>query len=884
MPFKATIFFCPTTFDSKQSILRDLLPYIILRWFCKKSLLPWSCQKTKNMANTALVCEPSTIDLENNLEFFDLFHLEEIQRLQDLFSDATHVSSIITLPDGTPITKPSNFCRLCSDIIRKTEIGCANCLKSDALLGRYNPSGPVIQPCLSSGLWDAGANITVGGKHIASWLIGQVRNEETDEQQLLIYADEIGANRKDFMEALAEVPMMSASQFKKVSEMLFAFANDLSQKAYTNLQLNKQIEERIQAEEALKESEMKYRSLVENSPDAIAVYVAGIVVFVNNKCLSLMGASSNEELIGQSVMSFVHPDYRGLVMERMKNVLNDGGVLPLMEEKFVRLDGSAVDVEVEAMPIGFNNQPAVQLIVRDITERKQVQEALKKEQYLMEALMNYLPHHIYFKDRESRFIRINKAHAEMFGLRSPEEAVGKTDNDFFSEEHASGAYNDEQAIIKSGKPLIKEEKETWKNRPDNWVSTVKLPLFDHEGKIVGTFGISKDITDQKMAEIELLKAKEKAEESDRLKSAFLANMSHEIRTPMNGILGFAYLLKEPGLSGENQQEYIQIIEKSGARMLNIINDIIDISKIEAGQVEVTLSETNVNDQTNYIYNFFKPEVEQKGLQFILKNGLPSKDAIIKTDREKIYAILTNLVKNAIKFTQQGSIEFGYNLQSSKLEFFIRDTGAGIPKEQIKLIFERFRQGSESLSKKYEGSGLGLSISKAYVELLGGKIRVESEVGKGSIFYFTLPYAGETESHIAQNDILIMESENQMKTLNILLVEDDEASSLLLSLAVKPVAKKVLFAYNGVEAVEKCRNNPDIDLVLMDMKMHELDGFEATRQIRGFNKDIVIIAQTAYTLTGDKEKAMEAGCNDYISKPIKRDQLLALVNNYFQKTS
>jgi len=316
-------------------------------------------------------------------------------------------------------------------------------------------------------------------------------------------------------------------------------------------------------------------------------------------------------------------------------------------------------------------------------------------------------------------------------------------------------------------------------------------------------------------------------------------------------------------------------------MLNIINDIIDISKIEAGQVEVTLSETNVNDQNNYIYKFFKPEVEQKGLQFILKNGLPSRDAILNTDREKIYAILTNLVKNAIKFTQQGSIEFGYTFLSDELEYFVKDSGMGIPEEQIEFIFERFRQGSESHSKQYEGSGLGLSISKAYIELLGGKIRVESAVGKGSTFYFTIPYDGKPSSHFEQNDIPKMDTENQMKTLNILLVEDDEASSLLLSLAVKPIAKKVLFACNGVEAVEKCRSNPTIDLILMDMKMYEMDGFEATRQIRRFNKDVIIIAQTAYTLTGDKEKALEAGCNDYISKPIKREQLLGLINTYFQ---
>ena len=823
------------------------------------------------------VNQPS-LELESDLQFFDLFNLEEIQRLQDLFSDATRVASIITHPDGTPITKPSNFCRLCNDIIRNTEKGCANCFKSDATLGSMNHSGPHIQQCLSAGLWDAGACISVGGKPIANWLIGQVRNEKTDIELMLQYAEEIGVEQAEYKVALAEVPIMSVSQFEKIAEMLFAFVNDLSEKAYSNLQLNKHIAERNLAEEALKESEQKYRELVENSPDAIAIYVAGIVVFVNNKCLSLMGAASNKELIGKSVLEFVHPDYRALVMERMKNLTINEDVLPLIEEKFERLDGSAVDVEVEAMPIRFNHQPAVQLIVRDITDRKQVQEALNKEQYLMEALMNNLPYHIYFKDKQSRFIRINKAHADTFGLLKPDEAIGKTDYDFFTEEHARGAWQDEQAIIKTGNPLIKEEKETWKDRPDTWVSTVKLPLLDKEGHTVGTFGISNNITERKTAETELLKAKEKAEESDRLKSAFLANMSHEIRTPMNGILGFADLLKEPNLSGDSQKEYIQIIEKSGVRMLNIINDIIDISKIESGLMEVSISETNVNDQTKYIHTFFKPEVEQKGLKLNLTNGLPYKNAFIKTDREKIYAILTNLVKNAIKFTRSGSIEFGYNLKASELEFFVRDTGAGIPKEQIDFIFERFRQGSESLSKEYEGSGLGLSISKAYIEMLGGKIWVESELGKGSTFYFNLPYNGEMESPISVKDELVNNLISQMKTLKILIVEDDELSTMLLTKVVDNVAKELLFAVNGLEAIELCRTNPDIDLVLMDMKMGEMDGFEATRRIRDFNKNVIIIAQTAFTLTGDREKAMEAGCNDYISKPINRNQLLGLIDS------
>jgi CheY-like chemotaxis protein/anti-sigma regulatory factor (Ser/Thr protein kinase) len=267
------------------------------------------------------------------------------------------------------------------------------------------------------------------------------------------------------------------------------------------------------------------------------------------------------------------------------------------------------------------------------------------------------------------------------------------------------------------------------------------------------------------------------------------------------------------------------------------------------------------------------------LQLILNNGLPYKNAVIKTDREKIYAILTNLVKNAIKFTHQGSIEFGYRQNSSELEFYVRDTGTGIPESQIELIFERFRQGSESLSKEYEGSGLGLSISKAYVELLGGTIWVESEVGKGSTFYFTLPYDGETEGNLETGDGSVNDLVRHMKTLKALIVEDDELSAMLLTQMVSSVAKEILYAVNGLEAIEKCRSNMDIDLVLMDMKMGEMDGYQATQQIRSFNKQVVIIAQTAFTLTGDKEKALEMGCNDYISKPINKNLLLAMIREH-----
>jgi signal transduction histidine kinase/CheY-like chemotaxis protein len=376
--------------------------------------------------------------------------------------------------------------------------------------------------------------------------------------------------------------------------------------------------------------------------------------------------------------------------------------------------------------------------------------------------------------------------------------------------------------------------------------------------------------------------KEKAQMSDKLKTAFLANMSHEIRTPMNGILGFAELLKKPNLTGEQQQKYIGVIQKSGNRMLNIINNIIDISKIESGIEEINIQDTNINEQVEYIYVFFKPEVENKGIQLLYHIGLNAQEAIIKTDREKIYAILTNLVKNAIKFTNAGSIEFGYKKKDAFLEFFVKDTGIGIPVVRQEAIFERFIQADINDEMARQGAGLGLSITKAYVEMLGGKIWVESDVEKGSIFYFTIPYISEAiENHRMENVFSSDESGiKHNKNLKILIAEDDETSEMLVEMIVEEVSKEIIKVQTGTEAVNVCRSNPDIDLILMDIKMPSMDGYEATRKIREFNKDVVIIAQTAFGLSGDREKSIEAGCNDYVSKPINNDQLLALIQKHF----
>ncbi|MFZ4413134.1 MAG: response regulator [Bacteroidales bacterium] len=523
--------------------------------------------------------------------------------------------------------------------------------------------------------------------------------------------------------------------------------------------------------------------------------------------------------------------------------------------------------------------------------RKNSEKALLKSEERWQKLFQILPIGVSILDQNGNVAEFNPALEKILGLSKDE-----MHNKIYSQREYIHSDNRKMEVsefpsnlaLKNQKNIENVEVGVVNENGDViWteVSAAPLSLFDASCAVVTT-----NITERKQVEKELIRSKEKAEESDRLKSAFLANMSHEIRTPMNGILGFAGLLSTPKLTGKEQQAYIRIIEKSGKRMLNIINDIISISRVESGQMKLTFSETNVKEQIEYIYAFFNPEIEQKGLKFLLKDFLASNEIIINTDREKVYAILTNLVKNAIKFTVSGSIELGCEKKDNFIEFFVKDTGVGIPNEQKSIIFERFRQGSESLTKNYEGAGLGLAISKAYVEMLGGKIWVETleedlSTGKPgkSEFYFTIPCNdNQNINEVKSNTVLPQNTENQIKKLKLLIVEDDDVSEMLIRMVVKKFCKEIIRVRNGVEAVKTSYLNPDIDLIFMDIQLPEMDGFEATSQIRHFNKNVIIIGQTAFALSGDKEKAMACGCNDYIPKPIDSKLLLELMHTHTNK--
>lgn len=769
----------------------------------------------------------------------------------------------------------------------------------------------------------------------------------------------------------------------------------LSKGNYFGLQvvmaMARDISERKNAEEILKESEDKYRTLTEQIP--VGMYrlsPSGEIIYSNPAFAKILGFSSSDSLIGRNISDFSSFDYISLCTNNYSDILEetqmlrvdkksiwvsnqvrvhksaiaevqylDGVILDITdrklaleamresEEKFramisaipdqlYRVTGSCILLdfaptehryypELTFDKIGksfsallptdafnkfceaiercksteslqnFEYQISVNshiyyyesrvvlsgndiflVLQRDITQRKKAEEEVRM---LAQAVMN-VHDSISITDLNNHFIFVNPAFNRTYGYTS-EEIVGKSTS-ILKTPDADNELDDmiHDETLKSGwqGELINVKK-------DGSIFPIYLStscVFDDQGKPIALVGIANDITERKLTEQELIRAKEKAEESDRLKTAFLSNMSHEIRSPMNAVLGFIQLIKADEQLTETGRQYVELIQNSGNQLLSLIEDIIDISKIQSNQLRLSKGAFDLNQLMEELFLIFSTQLKAKDavttMLFPPELANPS-PFIVFSDQVRIRQILTNLLSNAIKFTPSGSIKFGYTViiddYFPRVQLFVKDSGIGISEENQLLVFERFRQADDSYTRLYGGSGLGLAISKGLVELLGGHIWVESQVGEGSEFYFTIPYiVDEFDDKVKSNSSksTLLSADLSLGGRTILIVEDTKDIRLYFERILERTGARIVFATSAKEARKIFKQEKDIDLVLLDIRLPDSDGYDLAVEFKKVKPDLPIIAQTAYALQSELNKSIASGCDDYITKPLDSDAL------------
>jgi len=709
-------------------------------------------------------------------------------------------------------------------------------------------------------------------------------------------------------------------------------------------------------ENQLRESQETIRLLFDSTAEGIyGIDLKGACIFCNQSALTMLGYDSEDEVLGHNMHDLIHhsfANHQPMDQQECKIFLafRRGQGTHASDEVLWRRDGSCFPAEYWSYPIVRDQkitgavitfldisqrrhdekvQQILQEIARTSGTTRAIEELLVVVREQLGMVMDFTNFYVALHEPGNNLLRklifVNeKFDMEQWGLDDSLSGyvvrtgkrllIKRPDREAFASAH-NMSLKGVPAECWLGVPLMIEDRvsgamvvQSYRN-PDayNERTAQLLEMVAHELSVV--------LQRKEMIQ-SLIEAKERAEESDRLKTAFLANVSHEIRTPMNSILGFLDMLREPELSEEKKATYLDIVQLSGQRLLHTINDIIEISRIETGSIEIRQEEMDLSEVLRFYLEFFQPEATQKGLRLALEQQVTGEEALILSDRGKWDGILTNLIKNALKFTSQGSIELGSFLKEGMITVYVRDSGQGIPEHLRETIFERFVQANMQMNRAHEGSGLGLSISRAYARAMGGDIRVTSEEHKGSTFFVSIPHnpvhATETlkpeaipssrQSEPAQHKepspatdsvpVAVTNNTYDMQTsaslpqkteehpeMTILVAEDDEPSFEYLSAVLSFDHIRIVRTDNGADAVRLAREHPEISLILMDIKMPDMDGFEATRLIREFLPNIPIIAHTAYAMAAEINRALAAGCNEVLTKPIRREELLRIIHKY-----
>jgi PAS domain S-box-containing protein len=643
------------------------------------------------------------------------------------------------------------------------------------------------------------------------------------------------------------------------------------------LSVSRDITDRKKAEENLMLSEAKNRSLIDAIPDIIFVINRqGYFVDYHSHSVDLFLVPP-ENFMHKKVTEILPADIAQTTLQNIEFVLSTGEV-KVYDYKLL-INGSNLYFDAR---MAKSSADEVLVIVRNITERRNAEIEIRQREEKYRSIFTNSPVGIFTFNQISEIIDCNENFVEIIGS-SREVLIGL---------NMIRTLKDKKLVNCIQEALLKGYsfyEDNYHSVTASKVTPVKIFLKiikDSEDNFIEGVGICEDITDQKIYEREIINAMEKAEQSDRMKSAFMATMSHELRTPLNAVIGFSEMI-EPSIQPDQIEEFAQIIAKSGKHLLTIIEDIFDIASIESGEVKPFIEKLPLLDIMNDIERFSQEEKKKAGkenLDIIVNIPENLKHILISTDAAKLQKLLLHLLNNALKFTKKGTIEFGLSTETASknprnLLFYVKDTGIGIPEEKQQLIFEIFRQADETSTREFEGTGLGLSISKKLIELLGGNIWLESSPGKGSCFYFELPCL-DTAFNIM--DLIKLQNQPKEKLYDnslALVAEDDETNFQLFDLLLRRKKIKVLRARNGEEAVELFKQNPDINIVLMDINMPLMNGYEATRHLKIIRNEIPVIAVTAYALSGDDAKAAEAGCDDYLSKPINNKLFYETIFKY-----
>jgi PAS domain S-box-containing protein len=640
----------------------------------------------------------------------------------------------------------------------------------------------------------------------------------------------------------------------------------------------------------------RFQALVENIPGAVyrrAAESPWAFQYISDTVESIAGYRARDLMTPGALADSLLPisEDRSPVTDEISAALRDGRSFDV-EYRIRATDGTTVWIHDRGRPERDANDEVTWIdgVLFDVTRRKEAELVLVERREQLIALMDTIPDHIYFKDVESRFTMMSRALAKSFGLEDSDEARGKTDADFFTEEHARLAYEDEQRIMRSGLPVVGlEEKETWPDGHETWVSTTKLPRAGPDGNVVGTFGISRDITARKLADAELAVANRRlqaaiaqatektlqAELANSAKGEFLANMSHEIRTPMNGVIGMIGLLLDTELD-DDQRHYAEAVRASGESLLELLNDILDFSKIEAGSVELETLDFDLRALLDDFASLPAVRAHATGLEFICAVA-PDVPAFLSGDPGRLRQVLLNLAGNALKFTETGEIAVRVALveetdTDATVRFSVKDTGIGIAPEQHDLLFQKFTQADASTTRRYGGTGLGLAISKRLVELMGGEIGLVSERGHGSEFWFTvrLPKQAEPEP--------VLVSANEIRGTHILVVDDNATNREVLSAQLRAWGGRPEEANDGPSgllALARARDAGDpFAAAILDMQMPDMDGADVARAIKADEtlKHTRLVLMTSLGQRGDARQMEELGFSAYLVKPARQSDL------------